>query len=436
MMIFEKSRLIQKRIHEVIPGGCHTYAKGDDQFPEHMPIYIKKGKGCHVWDVDGNEYIEYNMGLRAVTLGHAFKPVLKAAYKGTKMGNNFVRPSYLELECAEKLKSLIPYAEMVKFGKNGSDTTDAAIRLARAFTGRDYVAVCADHPFFSISDWFMVTTPVAGGIPEIHKNLALKFKYNDIDSIKKLFESQPNKVACLIMEAEKNEKPTNNFLKEVREICHKNGALFILDEMITGFRWDIGGAQKYYQVEPDLACFGKALGNGFSISALTGKKEIMELGGLSHDKKRVFLLSLTHGAESTSLAAALEVMKIYQTESVVETLWDTGRYLTEKLKPIIAEFKLEEHIQLLGKPCCLVYTTKDNDLQPSQPFRTLFLQEAIRRGLLATSFVTSYSHTHRELDRTVEIINEVLTIYRKALDEGIDKYLKGRSIKTVYRTYN
>ena len=435
-MDFSKSDRIQKRFHDVIPGGSHTYAKGDDQYPEFILPYIAKGEGCHVWDLNGNEFIEFGMGLRSVTLGHAYKPVVDAAYRQMLLGNTFNRPAAIELECAEQLLGMIQGAEMVKFGKNGSDATSASVRLSRAYTGRDMVAICGNHPFFSVDDWFIGSTPMSAGIPKAIQELTVKYQYNDIGSIKSLFQQYHEKIACVILEPEKEQEPKNDFLQEVKKICHENGAVFILDEMITGFRWHNGGAQSFYGVIPDLSTFGKAMANGFSVSALLGKKEIMKLGGLGHDKERVFVMSYTYGAENHGLSAALETMKIYEREPVVETLWRQGESLAKGIRMSIDENKLADFIPIMGRPCCLVYGTRDNDKNPSQPFRTLLLQEAMKRGILAPSLVVSYSHTDADIDRTIEVFHEAFHIYRKALDEGIEKYLVGRPVKPVWRRFN
>jgi len=432
----DKSKELQKKSHALIPGGAHTYAKGDDQYPELAPAFLERGKGCHVWDLDGNEFIEYGMGLRSVTLGHAYEPVVEAAYHQMQMGINFTRPSSIEVECAEEFLSFIDGAEMVKFAKNGSDVTTAAVKLARAYTGRDLVAICIDHPFFSVDDWFIGTTDMSAGIPQVVKDLTIKFHYNDIEEVRSLFEKYPNQIACLFMEVERLEPPKEGFLQQVKELCHTNGALLIFDEIITGFRWHSGGAQKYHGIIPDLSTFGKALGNGFSIAALCGKREIMELGGLHHDREKVFLLSTTFGAETHSLAAALATMKIYKTEPVIEHLYRQGEQLTRGINQSVQEHHLEEHFGVIGKPCNLLYFTRDQDRQPSQPLRTLFLQEIIKRGIIAPSLVVSYSHTDEDIDRTLDAINEALYIYRKALDEGYEKYLIGASIKPAVRKYN
>lgn len=432
---FEQSKALQRKSHTLIPGGAHTYAKGDDQYPELAPGFIARGEGCHVWDVDGNEFIEYGMGLRSVTLGHAYKPVVEAAYRQMLMGINFTRPAPIEVECAEKLLDLVDSAQMVKFAKNGSDVTTAAVKLARAYTGRDLVAICIDHPFFSVDDWFIGLTPMDAGIPEAISKLTVTFRYNDLDSVKELFAAYPGQIACLIMEPEKNDPPVDNFLHETRRLCHEHGALFILDEIITGFRYHLGGAQKLHGVEADLSTFGKALGNGFSISALVGKEEFMKLGGLRHDQERVFLLSTTYGAETHCLAAAIETMRIYQAEHVVEYLLYQGARLAQGINQVIDEFNLHDYFGLAGKPCNLVYYTRDQDRQPSQPFRTLFMQETIKRGLLMPSLVISFSHTDADVDKTVAAIGEALYVYRRAIDEGVEKYLVGRSVKPVFRRY-
>jgi glutamate-1-semialdehyde 2,1-aminomutase len=435
-MNFEKSSILRKKAHALIPGGCHTYAKGDDQYPAQSPGFIVRGEGCHVWDLDGNEFIEYGMGLRSVTLGHAYKPVIEAAARQMALGINFVRPAALEVECAEMLLEMIPGAEMVKFGKNGSDVTNAAVKLARAYTGRDLIAICIEHPFFSVDDWFIGTTAMNAGIPKVVSDLTIKFHYNDLESIKALFQQYPNRIAGVILEPEKDIPPKDQFLEKLKKLCEKQGAVFIMDEMITGFRWDNGGGQSFHKIVPHLSTFGKALGNGFSIAALVGKKEIMKLGGLDHDMERVFLLSLTHGAEAQNLAAALSVMKIYQKEPVVETLWTQGRRLEKGINKLIKDHKLEGYFGLIGRPCCLVYATRDHDKKPSQSFRTLFLQETIRRGVLVPSLIISYSHTDSDVDKTIEVFHEAFAVYRKALVEGVEKYLEGPPVKPVFRRYN
>ncbi len=435
-MNFTKSLSLQKKFNSIIPGGSHTYAKGDDQYPEFMPPYIVRGEGSHVWDADGNEFIEYGSGLRSVTLGHAYKPVIEAAAKQLPFGSNFIRPAVNELECAEMLLSFIEGAEMAKFAKNGSDVNNAAVKISRAYTGRDLVAICSSHPFFSVDDWFIGSTAMNAGIPKAVQNLTVKFTYNDIGSLENLFNQYPNQIACVILEPEKETAPVNNFLHEVQRLCKQHGAVFILDEMITGFRWHRSGAQKYHGIIPDLSTFGKAMSNGFSVSALVGKRDIMKLGGLDHDKERVFLISTTHGAESHALAAAMATMSVYKNEPVIEQLWKQGERLEKGINKAVAEYGLQDNIILLGKPCCLVYGTRDQEKKPSQPFRTLFIQEIMKRGILASSLVVGYSHTDKDIDRTIEAIDGALGVYKKALNEGIEKYLIGKPVKPVFRRFN
>ena len=435
-MKFPESTRLRNTFHSLVPGGCHTYSKGDDQFPEVAPSFIVRGKGCHVWDVDGNEFIEYGMGLRAVTLGHAYPTVVEAASKQMLLGSNYTRPALIEYELAETVVGLFEGADMVKFAKNGSDVTTAAVKLARAATGRDVVAICADHPFFSTDDWFMGATELSAGIPKAIRDLTVTFRYNDAGSVSSLFKEHPGQIACVILEPATSEEPVGDFLHAVQRVCRENGAVFILDEMITGFRWDIGGGQKYYGVVPDLSAFGKGMANGFSVSALVGKRELMELGGLHHDRERVFLLSTTHGAETHALAAAAETIRVYKREDVVGRLHAQGERLRSGIGKSIQEIGIGDFFQVIGRPCNLVYVTKDPEGNRSQPFRTLFLQELIKRGIIAPSFVVSFSHSDSDVDRTIEAVSEALMIYRKALEEGIGKYLKGRPVKPVNRRFN
>jgi len=435
-MKFDQSNALRPKFHELIPGGAHTYAKGDDQYPEGMAPYIVRGAGCRVFDVDGNEFIEYGSGLRAVTLGHAYEPVVAAARAQLDLGVNFVRPARIELEAAEQFRELVPGAEMVKFSKDGSDATSGALKLARAHTGRVKIAICADHPFFSYNDWFMVSTGIPGGIPESRKSETLTFRYNDIASVEKLFAENPNDICAVLLEAERTAAPRDGFLHKLRDIAHKNGALFIVDEMVTGLRWHKGGAQEVYDIEPDLSTFGKALGNGMPISALAGKREFMELGGLRTERERVFLLSTTHGAESASLAAARRIIQFYNENDVTGTLHRQGKRLREGVLAKVADLGLQDYFTIEGRDCSLLYGTRGPDKKPSQPFRTLFLQQSLRNGLLAPNFIISYSHTDADVDASIAAVAKSLVVYKKALEEGVEKYLTGRSIKPVYRRFN
>jgi glutamate-1-semialdehyde 2,1-aminomutase len=430
----ERSGTLGRRLRELVPGGAHTYAKGDDQYPEGLAPIVERGLGSHVWDVDGNEYIEYGSGLRAVALGHAEPRVLAAAVGAMRDGTNFVRPSVLELEAAETFLRVVGAGEMVKFAKNGSDVTSAAVRLARAATGRDLVAFCRDQPFFSVDDWFIGSTPMRAGIPAVVRELTLTFGYNDLLSVQRLFTEHADRLACVILEPATIDEPQLGYLEGLRDLCDRHGVVLIFDEMITGFRWDVGGGQAQFGVRPDLSCFGKALGNGFAISALSGRRDLMELGGFDHDRERVFLLSNTHGAETHALAAAVEVMRIYETEPITERLRERGERLVARLQPEIDACGLTDHVRLLGHPANLVFATLDQRGERSQAFRTLFLQELIQRGILGPSFVVSASLGNEDIDRTVEAVGAALAVYRRALDDGVERYLGGRPVKPVFRT--
>jgi glutamate-1-semialdehyde 2,1-aminomutase len=430
------ARALQRRAHKLIPGGAHTYAKGDDQYPESAPPFIARGKGCHVWDTDSNEYIEYGMGLRAVTLGHAFPRVIDAVRSELQNGTNFTRPSPLEVFAAEAFLSCVSNAEMVKFSKNGSDVTTAAVKLARAYTGRNLVAICADQPFFSIDDWFIGATAMPAGVPKAIRELTVKFRYNDSASLERLFEAHPGEIACVMLEAETSMTPKDGFLKEVRALCDRYGAMLVLEEMITGFRWDVGGAQRVYGITPDLSTFGKGIANGFSLAALAGKRDLMSRGGLEHSQERVFLLSTTHGAETPSLAAGIATMQVYQTEPVIETLHHQGERLKRGADEVARRHGIQDFLQFLGRPCNLIFATRGIDQVPSQAYRTLFMQELIARGVLAPSFVVSYSHSDDDIDKTIDAIDGAAAVYAQALEYGIMEVLESRFVKPVFRPYN
>jgi glutamate-1-semialdehyde 2,1-aminomutase len=324
---------------------------------------------------------------------------------------------------------------MVKFCKDGSHAVDGALRLARAYTGRDMVAICGDHPFFSTSDWFIGTTEMNAGIPEAIQRLVVKFRYNDLESLKAVFDEHPNRIACVVMEAARTEEPKPGYLEAVKALTHARGAVLVFDEMITGFRWHLGGAQAVYGVTADLCTFGKALANGFSVSALTGRREIMRLGGNEHDRARVFLLSTTHGAETHHLAAAIATMRFYREHPVVETLAARGRELREAVESAARSHGLQGFVDVSSRDCNLIFATRDGERKPNQGMRTLFLQELLRHGVIAPSFVVSYSHTSADVARTANAVDAALAVYRRALDDGLSTALQGRSVKPVFRRF-
>jgi glutamate-1-semialdehyde 2,1-aminomutase len=429
---FRRSAELQERLHELVPGGAHTYARGADQYPGGMAPILTRGRGARVWDVDGNSYVEYGMGLRSVTLGHAYEPVLDAIRKVLPDGLSFTRPTELELAAAEDFVRLTG-ADMVKFAKNGSDATTAAVRLARAATGRDTVAIC-DQPFYSVDDWFISTTEMdAGTFPQ----QTVKFRYNDLGSLEALFTEHSGRIAAVVMEAATAlAEPEPGFLEGVRRLCDVNDTVLIFDEMITGFRWAAGGAQAVYKIKPDLSCWGKAMGNGFPISALAGRLELMELGGLRTNRPRVFLLSTTHGPETVSLAAFRAVVQAYADDDPIGRMERAGARLAAGVNSAATELGIAGEVSVIGRPSCMVFTTKDDRGNPSQPFRTLFLQELLKRGVLGQSFVISAAHTPDDVGHTVEAARDALTVYRKALEAGgVDGFIRGRPVAPALRRY-
>ena len=437
---FDRSNAHAALTHDFIPGGAHTYAKGDDQYPAHMLPIIVRGQGAHVWDMDGNRFVEFGSGMRAVTLGHGYRPVADAAFRAMMGGTNFARPSQLELQTAQTMLSVISASKdgdpwMIKFAKHGSDAASAAVKLSRAVTGRDMVALCHDHPFFSVDDWFIGTTPMNAGIPQATCDMTVGFSYNDIDSLKALFEKFPDQIACVMLEAVKDAEPTNDFLHAVRKVCDDNCALLIIDEIINGFRLDTGGGAKVYGVEPDLSTWGKSMANGFACSALIGKKRFMELGGIRQTKHdRVFLLSTTHGAESHALAACKATVETYKSRDVCGTIKRTGLELQRRCNAVSSDMNLLDFWSVSGRPQTLVFNCSGPDQKKgSQPFRTLFLQEMLRRGVICPSFVVSEPMTDRDIDHTVWAVYESLAVYKKAIEGSIDEHLQSRSVQPVFR---
>ena len=433
---FSNSIAANKRLQDLIPGGAHTYAKGEDQYPEDMAPVISHGSGAHVWDVDGNEYIEYGSGLRAVSLGHAHPKVIDAVRRELDRGSNFVRPSIIELEAAERFLTSVPTAEMVKFTKNGSDATTAAVKLARAVTGRPLVALCSDQAFFSIDDWFIARTPMSAGIPGEIGELTIGFPYGDLAATEELLTQHEGQVACLILEAATQHDPPAGYLEGLRDLAHRHGALLIFDEMITGFRFSASGAQGLYGVAPDISTFGKALGNGFAVSALAGRRELMERGGLRDSHERVFLLSTTHGAETHALAAAIATMNVYEEDGISARLHELGDKLAAGVREVAAAAGVKDHVLVRGRASNLVFATLDETLTPSQPYRTLFLRELILGGVIGPSFVVSAALTDEDIARTVEVVAGACAVYREALDTGDPKgWMGGRPVKPVFRRY-
>jgi glutamate-1-semialdehyde 2,1-aminomutase len=449
----------QDRLLKVIPGGAHTYSRGFDQYPENAPQILSRGKGVYVFDPEGNRYLDYGMALRAVNIGYAEDVIDMAAIEQIKNGNNLTRASAIELEAAELLVSLIDSVDMVKFTKNGSTAVSAAVKLSRAHTGRDLVARCGSQPFFSYDDWFIGSTPLTLGIPQDTIDKTKTFLYNDIASLEALINEYPNQIACVVLEPSATECPAvgdktlgccglavcdrdyktagKNYLQQVQELCHENGIVFILDEMITGFRWHMKGAQHLYGVTPDLCTFGKAMANGFSVACVAGRREIMELGSIERQgRERLFLLSTTHGAEMNGLGAFVATVNYMQKHKVVEHLWAYGHKLMTMMVRQAEAHGISHSFKIGGVACSPYYITLDESGANSFALRTLFLQEMIRNGVLMPCIALSYRHSEDELAATEHAIIKTFTVYRQALDEGLEKHLKGAIIKPVFRKFN
>ena len=333
-----------------------------------MAPVIVRGAGARVEDVDGNTFVEYGIGLRSVTLGHAYPPVTEAVSRAIADGVSFSRPQVRELAAAEALVAQIPGADMVKFAKNGSDAMNGAVKLARAATGRALVARCSTQPFFSTGDWFIATTAMPAGTLPHEREATVGFGYNDLVSLQAVLDHHPGQVACIVLEpASAAAEPAPGFLEGVRRLADEHGAVLVFDEMITGMRWSLHGAQHVYGVLPDLSTWGKALGNGFAISALAGRRELMELGGLRTTEPRVFLLSTTYGAETVGLAAYLAVEHEYRTWDVVGALEERGALLADGFTGLVDHAGLAAHVRLHGRPSCLVFETLDAAGGPRRP---------------------------------------------------------------------
>jgi len=436
-LTYSKNKMYSDRANNLIPGGAHTYSKGDDQFPANAPKIIERGLGCKLWDVDGNEFTDMAMSLGTTILGHAYEPVLEAVRKELSKGVNFCRPSVIEGELAELLVDLIPSAEMVKLGKHGSDAVTGAVKLARAYTNRKYVARCAEDAFNAIHDWFIGSTVVTRGVPEEVQALTLKFTYNDLESCERLFAEYPNQVACFILEPVSFIQPQDGFLEKLKALCEKNGALLIFDEVVSGFRFNLGGVQKMVGVTPHLSAFGKAMANGFSVSALVGQREFMRLGGITHEQERVFLLSTTHGGETHSIAAAIACINEIRKQNAIQYFWDTGQALMDGVRKAAKEVAAEKYITISGYSVKPGFSFRDETGQVSMVARTLFLQETIARGLLMPYVVPCLAHKKEDIDFAVASIKDALEVMKTAAEgEGMAAAVEGNIVKPVFRKFN
>ncbi len=434
---FARSDAYRAEVHRFIVGGAHTYSKGDDQFPSLAPAAIARGKNGHVWDLDGNEYIDCALGLGAVSLGHAYEPVLAAVREQLELGAAFQRPASIELDLAEEFLSLTPGMDRIKFAKNGSNVTTAAVKLARAFTGRDLVAFPGNHSFYSFDDWFIGSTTVHAGVPDGIRTFSLTYDSTRPETLQALFDDYPDRIACVITEPEEVLYSSPEPLREVEKITKAGGAVFIVDEMVTGFRAGLPGAYPGQSLHPDLVTWGKAIGNGFSFCALTGRAEIMELGGIRQtEKPRVFLLSSTHGGEAHTLAAALAVIQEYCKHDVIARQHKLVARVAAGMRAHIAARGLADVIEVHASPWRVVLVFKDSENKVCSRLRTLMLQEMIGRGVLFQGvFLPCFAHTDGDIAHVLDAFDQACEIYRHALSHGVDGLLVGLATRPVFRKF-
>lgn len=425
---YPRSQELKTRAEKIIPTGTQTFSKAPTSFVDGAtPLYLERGDGSKVHDVDGNEYIDYILGLGPVTLGYGHSAVTSAVEERLGDGTLLSLPHSVEIELSERLSNLVPAAEMVRFGKNGSDVTSAAVRLARAYTGKEKIVHCGYHGW---QDWYVANTSRNRGVPDAIKPLTLDFEYNNIESLKRVLEENTGEVAAVIMEPVGTERPGDDFLQAVRDVTEDHDVLLVFDEVITGFRLDIGGAQAYYDVTPDLACFGKGMANGFPISALVGREEVMR------ELKDVFF-SFTFGGEILSIVAALATIDVYERENVVDHMWNIGGELASGVQQLITSHGLNKALSCEGLPPWTAVNFEgegDDDLAR----KSLFQQEVINRGVMfnGNQFISA-SHTQRDIKRTLDVYDEAMSELSTAInDDSVRDRLEGEMIRPVFRREN
>ena len=423
---YAKSGEMLERALKTIPLGSQTFSKSKTQYPVGVsPLFIQRGKGSRVWDIDGNEYIDFINSLAAVTLGYCDSDVDTAVRKQLDDGVIYSLPHPLEAEVAEKIVQLVPCAEKVRFGKNGSDATAGAIRIARAFTGRDHVAVCGYHGW---QDWYIGTTQRNRGVPKATRDLTHTWAYNDPDSLAALFRGYPDQIAAVILEPMNVVEPLPGFLDEVRSLTRRNGAVLVFDETVTGFRYANGGAQQHFGVTPDLATFGKGLANGYPVSAVAGRAEIMKL------MEEVFF-SFTFGGEALSLAAALATMKKLEREPVIETLYRQGRKILAGVESLISEAGAADFLTVTGNPSWSFLLIKDAGNYSQWHIKTLLLQEMFARGILTIgTHNMSYSHSDEDLELLLNAYGETIPILADAVRKNtLESMLRCEPLQPLFK---
>lgn len=415
-----------ERALKTIPLGSQTFSKSKTSYPEGVsPYFITRGKGSRVWDLDGNEYVDFVGALASINLGYCDPDVTAAVEAQLRDGVIFTLPHPLEAQVAEKLVEMVPCAEMVRFGKNGSDATAGAIRLARAFTGRDRVAVCGYHGW---QDWYIGSTARNRGVPQATRDLTHGFAYNDLESLNALFRQWPGQIAAVILEPMNTTEPAAGFLEGAKELAHANGALLVFDETITGFRFAKGGAQELFGVTPDLAAFGKGLANGYPVSAVAGRADVMRL------MEEIFF-SFTFGGETLSLAAALATMTKLQTHPVIETLRAQGEKIKDGTIKLVAQHGVGHFLSVTGNPAWSFLIIKEAKPYSSFHIKTLFLQEMFARGILTlATHNLNYAHSNEDIERLFAAYDEVFPILRDAVDNAsMDKLLRCKPLEPLFK---
>lgn len=418
---------IYKRAKEIIPAGSQTFSKGVTQFVEGFsPKYLHRGKGANVWDVDGNEFLDYIMGCHPNILGYSDPDVNNALIKQLELGSTFSLMNELEVDVTELLIDKIPCAEAARFGKNGADVTTVAVRIARAVTGRDHVAFCGYHGWH---DWYIANTDLNSGIPDFNQKLAHSFIYNDLDSLEQIFRDHPDEIACVIMEPLTVLEPKENFLSEVKKMAHRYGALLIFDEIITGFRYSLGGAQELTGVTPDLATFAKAISNGIPLSAIVGKKEYM------FALEKTFF-SFTYGGDCIGLAAAKACIPKIERENVPKHLRKVGTLLQDGFNDLAQRHDLQDFFQCIGYPCRSIISFDGQGHYDDLEMKSYFQQELMRRGILWTAYhALSWSHKEEDIVRTLTAYSEVMELFSGIVkgNQNLLSLIEGIPVRPVFR---
>ena len=411
MRSYAKSMAFLARAEKVIPLGSQTFSKSRTQYPYGVsPYFITRGQGARVWDLDGNEYIDFVSSLASITLGYQDPDVNHAVRQQLDTsGVIFSLPHPLETEVAELICAMVPCAERVRFGKNGSDATAGAVRVARAFTGRDRIAACGYHGW---QDWYIGSTARHRGVPAATRELTHSFTYNNLDSLRSVLLAHPGEFAAVIMEPMNVVDPEPGFLAAVKALAQQHGALLVFDETITGFRFDNGGAQAHFGVTPDLATFGKGLANGFPLSAIAGRADVMK------EMEEIFF-SFTFGGEALSLAAAKATLEKLQREPVAATLAARGRQAMDGASAVIAQHGLQDLFAVSGHPTWSFLNIKDGRGASAFEIKTLWMQEILERGILSVgTHNVNYAHTEADINRLVAVYGEVLPFIGQTLDDG------------------